>query len=138
MLFVVVSQKAKQKTRKRPSSNILWMCTGTASTTATTELDSSLDHQPEHFLPYQWRANQNVHTAMHTSASGTPCESPSGHSTADEGEEALPSSLSGMARHFRAQRSARHRQRRQQAADKAARCLHWNSAVNRHSCCPLS
>lgn len=66
------------------------------------------DCQEQYFTPYLWRLEQPPASHKRPLAANSP--SASSHSTSggeEEGQiEALPSSLSGMARHFQAQRAA--------------------------------
>lgn len=73
-----------------------------------TGADSHRDCQEQRFPPYLWRQEQPPASHTHPLAANSPSASSHSTSGGDEGEhnEALPSSLSGMARHFQAQRTA--------------------------------
>ena len=94
-------------------------CAGTASPSSDVSAsDMSFQPQAEHFLPYQWRNGQ---AAAPAPALESPAASESSLTVSDEEEEGLPSSLSGMARHFQNQRAVRLRHRRQNGTAKDVR-----------------
>ena len=78
------------------------------------------NYQEGQFQRYLWRKGQGHPFQPGAPAGNSPSEASSSLSEEDE-DEALPTSLSGMARHFQAQRSARGTGRRQSGANTDAR-----------------
>lgn len=84
--------------------------------------DSHEDGQEERFPPYLWRPGQSPALQPQPPAPNSPSASLSSSQGDEEEDEALPSSLSGMARHFQAQRAARaHRREADQLHTKLSR-----------------
>ncbi len=88
--------------------------------TAASEQQLLSDYQEGQFQRYLWREGQGHAFQQGAPAGKSPSEASSSLSGEDE-DEALPTSLSGMARHFQAQRSARGTRRRQSGANADAR-----------------
>lgn len=87
--------------------------------------DTHQECHEEHFPPYLWRQGQPL--APHTRPAAANSSSPSVSSLSSSGsreerqDDTLPSSLSGMARHFQAQRAAQ-ADRRGHLPTKPSRC----------------
>lgn len=88
--------------------------------TAASEQQLLSDYQEGQFQRYMWREGQGHPFQQGAPARTSPSEASSSLSGEDE-DEALPTSLSGMARHFQAQRSARGTRRRRSGANTDAR-----------------
>jgi len=88
--------------------------------TAASEQQLLSNYQEGQFQRYLWREGQGHPFQPGAPAGNSPSEASSSLSGEDE-DEALPTSLSGMARHFQAQRSARGTRRRQSGASIDAR-----------------
>jgi len=88
--------------------------------TAAIEQQLLSNYQEGQFQRYLWREGQGHPFQPGAPAANSPSEASSSLSEEDE-DEALPTSLSGMARHFQAQRSARGTRRRQSGTNTDAR-----------------
>lgn len=78
------------------------------------------NYQEEQFQRYLWREDQSHRFQQGAPAGNSPSEASNGLSGEDE-DDALPSSLSGMARHLQAQRGARRTGRCQSVTNADAR-----------------
>ncbi len=74
--------------------------------TAPSEQQLLSDYQEGQFQRYLWREGQG-HPLQPGAPAGKSPSAASGSLSGEDEDEALPTSLSGMARHFQAQRSAR-------------------------------
>ncbi len=88
--------------------------------TAASEQQLLSNYQEGQFQRYLWREGQGHSFQQGAPAGNSPSEASSGLSGEEE-DEALPTSLSGMARHFQAQRSARGTRRHHSGANADAR-----------------
>lgn len=116
------------------------MYTGTDAPAACLELQGSSQHQPEQPQRYLWRQGQagplqNGPSHYSALAAKSPEDSPGSHA-AEEEDEALPTSLSGMARHFQAQRAGQTTRRRHCMPKRDSRQV-CNSLLYMKTCGPL-
>ena len=103
---------------------LLWVAgSATLSSDVSASVDTDMPFQPEveHFPPYQWRNDHHSRPTAPAPAAESPAASESSLTASDEEEEGLPTSLSGMARHFQNQLAVRHRHRRRNGTAKAVR-----------------
>ncbi|KAL0020040.1 hypothetical protein WJX77_006948 [Trebouxia sp. C0004] len=100
--------------------------------TALSEQQLVRDYQEGHFQRYLWREDQRHPFQQGAPAAKSPSEASNSLSGEDE-DEALPTSLSGMARHYQAQKSARGTRRCHSVATTDARRAQETEPFDQHA-----